>query len=89
MRQLVRTSQFKRDFKRRILNATDAAALEDVLQRLISGAPFESRHRDHFLTNSRYRVRDCHVKPDLVLLYELEGNEVRLRRLGTHSDLFD
>ena len=88
MRELVRTSQFKRDFKKRILNVADEAALENVLQRLILGLPFEPRHRDHPLKNSRNRVRDCHVKPDLVLLYEVEGEEVRLRRLGTHSDLF-
>ena len=88
MRTLVRTSQFRRDFKKRILNTADEAALEDVLQRLISGTPFELRHRDHPLLNSRDNVRDCHVKPDLVLLYELEEDEVRLRRLGTHSDLF-
>jgi mRNA interferase YafQ len=88
MRKLVRTSQFKRDFKKRILNPADEAALEDVLQRLLSGAPFEPRHRDHLLKNSRGRVRDCHVKPDLILLYEAQGDEVRLRRLGTHSDLF-
>ena len=88
MRKLVRTSQFKRDFKKRILNSADEAALEDVLRRLISGAPFEPRHRDHGLKNSRNGVRDCHVKPDLLLLYEIAGDEVRLRRLGTHSDLF-
>lgn len=66
MRRLVRTSQFKRDFKKRILNAADEAALEDVLQRLISGAPFDPHHRDHPLKGSRNRVRDCHVRPDLI-----------------------
>jgi mRNA interferase YafQ len=88
MRRLVHTSQFKRDFKKRIQNLADEAALEDVLRRLITGEPFEPHHRDHPLKNSRNHVRDCHVKPDLVLLYELQGDEVRLRRLGTHSDLF-
>ena len=88
MRLLVRTTQFKRDFKKRILNETDLTALEDVLRRLVLGLPFEPRHRDHALKNSPSDVRDCHVKPDLILLYEVAGNEVRLRRLGTHSDLF-
>lgn len=89
MRRLVFTSQFKRDFKKRILNAADHAALEDVLGRLINSSSFEPRHRDHPLKNSRNRVRDCHVKPDLILLYQIEGDEVILRRLGTHSDLFE
>lgn len=43
MRTLVRTSQFKRDFKKRILSAADEVALADVLQRLITGAPLEPR----------------------------------------------
>jgi mRNA-degrading endonuclease YafQ of YafQ-DinJ toxin-antitoxin module len=47
MRQLVRTSQFKRDFKKRILTSADEAALLEVLQRLLSGEPLEPRHRDH------------------------------------------
>ncbi len=89
MRRLVRASQFKRDFKKRILNAADEAALAEVLDRLVASAPFEPRHRDHPLKGTRDRIRDCHVKPDLVLLYQIEGDVVILRRLGTHSDLFE
>ncbi|MBI4623062.1 MAG: type II toxin-antitoxin system YafQ family toxin [Verrucomicrobia bacterium] len=89
MRRLVRTSQFKRDFKKRILIAADEVALADVLDRLVAGAPFEPRHRDHSVKGTRDRIRDCHVKSDLVLLYQIEGDIVILRRLGTHSDLFE
>lgn len=87
-RQLVRTSQFKRDYRKRILSPKAEAALSDVLGRLLAGTPFEPRHRDHPLKGSFVGVRDCHVLPDLLLLYQVEGNLVILRRLGTHSDLF-
>jgi mRNA interferase YafQ len=87
-RQLVHTSQFKRDFRKRIQSAKSEAALADVLRRLVSGDAFDARHRDHRLRGGLSGIRDCHVLPDLLLLYEIEGNTVILRRLGTHSDLF-
>jgi mRNA interferase YafQ len=87
-RQLVRTSQFKRDYRKRILSPKAETALTDVLGRLLAGAPFEPRHRDHALKGNFSGVRDCHVLPDLLLLYQIEGDLVILRRLGTHSDLF-
>jgi mRNA interferase YafQ len=33
--------------------------------------------------------RECHVKPDLLLIYRKEGEDIlRLARLGSHSGLF-
>ena len=87
-RELVRTTQFKRDYQRRILTVKAQVALTDVLTRLLAGSPFEPRHRDHALQGSFSGIRDCHVLPDLLLLYEIKGTLVILRRLGTHSDLF-
>jgi len=87
-RQLVRTSQFKRDYRKRIRSPKAETALVDVLGRLMTGASFEPRHRDHPLKGSFSGVRDCHVLPDLLLLYQVEGDLIILRRLGTHSDLF-
>jgi mRNA interferase YafQ len=87
-RAFVYTSQFKRDYRRSILTAKAEAALSEVLNRLLSGAALEPRHRDHPLKSRWNGVRDCHVLPDLLLLYELRGNLIILRRLGTHSDLF-
>lgn len=47
MCRLVRASQFKREFKKRILNAADEAALAEVFDRLVASAPFEPSYRDH------------------------------------------
>jgi mRNA interferase YafQ len=62
-RQLVRTSQFKRDYRRRILSAKVEAALAEVLGRLLAGAALDPRHRDHPLHGALSGVRDCHVCP--------------------------
>ncbi len=87
-REFVYTSQFRRDYRKRILSQKAETALADALNRLHSRMPFEPHHRDHALKGPWTGVRDCHVQPDLLLLYELRGNLVILRRLGTHSDLF-
>jgi mRNA interferase YafQ len=87
-RDFVYTTQFKRDYRRRILTAKTETVLAEVLGRLHAGAPFDPRHRDHPLKGRWAGVRDCHVQPDLLLFYELRGNLVILRRLGSHSDPF-
>ena len=87
-RQLVPTPQFRRDFRKRIQSTRAESALRDVLDRLLKGMPFEPRYRDHPLKGTLAGVRDCHVLPDLLLLYQIDGQQVILRRLGSHSDLF-
>ena len=49
----------------------------------------EPRHRDHDLSGEWAGYRDCHVKPDLVLiLRKADADILRLARLGSHSELF-
>ncbi|KAG0162541.1 hypothetical protein DFQ28_003370 [Apophysomyces sp. BC1034] len=66
------TGQFKRDYKRekkRQHRATLDADLYSVLSALLAGPPLNPHHRDHALTGNWKDHRDCHVKPDLVLIY--------------------
>lgn len=91
MRTIERTTAFKRDFKR-VAKGPHRAALDTDLRRIIEllvvDAPLEIRHRDHALTGNWKDYRDCHVKPDLVLIYRLiEADRLVLVRLGSHSEL--
>ncbi|MBU6452802.1 MAG: type II toxin-antitoxin system mRNA interferase toxin, RelE/StbE family [Cyanobacteria bacterium REEB67] len=48
----------------------------------------EVRLRDHALTGEWKDYRDCHLRPDLVLIYEKQDADIlRLVRLGSHSEL--
>lgn len=48
----------------------------------------EPRHRDHALTGDWKDHRDCHIKPDLLLIYRKPDDEVlQLVRIGSHSEL--
>jgi len=92
MRTIDRSSAFKRDYKREARGqhrATLDANLIPVLMALADDQPLEPRHRDHDLSGEWAGYRDCHVKPDLVLIYRKPDADIlRLARLGSHSELF-
>ncbi|MFY9641460.1 MAG: type II toxin-antitoxin system YafQ family toxin [Rhodomicrobium sp.] len=91
MRRIEPTSQFKRDYKREAKGqhrATLDADLKPLLAALSSDQPLEPRRRDHALTGDWKDHRDCHIKPDLVLIYRKpDDNVLQLVRLGSHSEL--
>jgi len=91
MRTIKRTTQFKRDYKRekagRHWSILDDSLLA-VVKLLVADIPLPERNRDHPLTGDWKDHRDCHVKPDLVLIYRKPDDEVlQLVRLGSHSEL--
>lgn len=81
------TNQFKRDIKKQVLELATPAWAE-VLYCLCNDLVLPKRSHDHVLTGNWVGCRDCHVKPDLVLIYEYQNNDLILHRLGTHSELF-
>jgi len=91
MRRIERTNQFKRDFKRELKGQHAmilATIFVDVLSALIEDEALEEKHRDHALTGNWVDYRDCHIKPNLILIYRKPDDEVlQLVRLGSHSEL--
>lgn len=92
MRTIERSSRFKRDYKRIVASGDGqsvGADLAAVAAALASDVPLSTRNRDHALTGEWKGFRDCHVRPDLVLIYRKVGSDLlELARLGSHSDLF-
>lgn len=92
MRTIERSSRFKRDYKREAKGrhrATLDADIVPVLVALASDATLDQRHQDHGLSGDWAGYRDCHIKPDLVLIYaKPDGLTLRLARLGSHSEVF-
>ncbi|HVH03013.1 MAG TPA: type II toxin-antitoxin system YafQ family toxin [Amaricoccus sp.] len=89
MRRIARTARFKRDYKAlgRSVPGLDAM-LADAVGRLVRSETLPERYRDHPLTGDWKGFRDCHLRPDLVLIYQASETELTLVRLGSHSDLF-
>lgn len=86
------TGQFKRDYKLAIKRGCDLQDLTTVISFLAAEQPLPEKYRDHSLENSRnYKgMRECHIKPDWLLIYKIYSDRLVLEliRTGTHSDLF-
>ena len=91
MRTIEWTSQFKRDYKRESKGQhrkTLDVDLFPVVEALANDQLLELRYRDHALTGDWQDYRDCHIKPDLVLIYQNPDDDtLRLVRIGSHSEL--
>ena len=92
MRRIERSSAFRRDFKR-ITSAPRhrnvPRLLATVLELLASDRALPARNRDHRLGGSWLDYRECHIKPDLLLIYRKPADALYLARLGSHSELFN
>lgn len=86
------TGQFKKDYKLAIKRGCDPKKFEAVVTLLCAEQPLPEKYRDHALTASRnYQgVRECHIEPDWLLVYQAVHEKLILKliRTGTHSDLF-
>ena len=88
MRNIFQTSQFKKDFRKLRSRGKDIEKLKSVIKLISTGDPLEQRHQDHPLSGRWTGSRDCHIEPDWVLIYRLDGDCLFLERTGSHSDLF-
>jgi mRNA interferase YafQ len=91
MRTVKHTSRFRRDYKREKSGQhgkhLDAALLKTVTM-LANDEPLPRRHFDHPLGGEWKDYRDCHIRPDLLLIYHKpDETSLELVRLGSHSEL--
>ena len=79
---------FKTQFKR--LSKKDATLVYEVLDKLLHDIPLPAKNRDHDLHGNLEGTRECHIKPDLLLIYQKTETTLILTALavGSHSDLF-
>jgi mRNA interferase YafQ len=93
LRALKKTSQFKKD-KKRIKGSGryDWNKLLEVVKCLMQDEPLQPKHRDHDLSGEYAGVRECHIMPDWLLIYDktsdVDSGELVLIRTGSHSELF-
>jgi len=88
MKVIFQTRQFKKDFKRIKKRGKDLSKLKEVVSAIANIETLEERHRDHALSGNSAGSRDCHVEPDWILIYRVDGDYLFLERTGSHSDLF-
>ena len=87
---IIRTAQFRKDFKQMVKRGKDKQKLEEVLHLLADGGELPAEKRDHALSGNYAGFRECHIEPDWLLIYCYRHKQLVLvcARTGTHSDLF-
>lgn len=83
------TSKFKKDYKK-ITKQGKAKIVDNVIEKLERGENLESRFQDHALQGIYKGFRECHIEPDLLLIYKKSDDILVLTclRVGSHSELF-
>ena len=92
MRTIEYASSFKRDYRREakgLHRATLDADMRIIISALAMDKPLHAKYRDHDLSGNWAGYRECHIKPDLLLIYrKSDSDTIKLARLGSHSELF-
>ncbi len=84
------TTAFKKSYKLMKKRGLDLNELDKVVDTLREGKTLDERYRDHALTGNFVGFRECHIKPDWLLVYLVEDNILTLTLVdtGSHSDIF-
>lgn len=88
MKQIIYRSQFKKDVRRIKKSHQNLEPLKIVVRLLERGDLLPDLYRDHKLKGNYKDRRECHLAPDLLLIYKCEDRQVILERIGSHSELF-
>ncbi|MBQ8248416.1 MAG: type II toxin-antitoxin system YafQ family toxin [Clostridia bacterium] len=88
--EIVPSGQFKKDLKLAQKRGYDLDKIKSVITSLANGETLDAKYRDHLLTGNYSDFRECHIQPDWMLVYQIQGERLILflARTGTHSDLF-
>lgn len=88
MYQIFRTSAFKKDYKK--LSSQDKEEVKKIIIRLANNEVLDPKYKDHKLIGNYKDCKECHIKPDLLLIYRIDANilELALVQTGSHSELF-
>lgn len=90
MYQVKFTTAYKKAYKLMKKRGLDISLLDEVVDLLRQGKQLEERYCDHGLTGNFAGFRECHIKPDWLLIYLVEDDILTLTLIdtGSHSDLF-
>ncbi|MBU1621206.1 MAG: type II toxin-antitoxin system YafQ family toxin [Gammaproteobacteria bacterium] len=83
------STQFKKDFKKIAkMPIPDILEVGNIISKLQRGETLPPKNVDHPLAGNWFGFRDCHIKPDLVLIYRMTNDSLQLARIGSHSEIF-
>ncbi|MCF6284735.1 MAG: type II toxin-antitoxin system YafQ family toxin [Candidatus Hydrogenedentes bacterium] len=86
-----RSTRFRKDVRRCKKQNKPLGKFKDIHELLVEGIPLPSQNLDHNLSGNWSGYRECHIEPDWLLIYRIDGekNVIEYVRMGSHSDLFN
>ena len=78
----------RRDIRRLQRQGKNLDELYTVVEMLAEGETLPERYRDHNLTGNWRGFRECHIRPNWLLIYKVVEQELQLVRSGSHPELF-
>ena len=85
----VYTKRFEKDIKKLQKQNVDLTDMKDIIKKLISEEPLDEKNKDHKLIGNYVGRRECHIKPDWLLIYKIKDDFIIFERTGSHSELFN
>lgn len=84
------TTAYKKSYKLMKKRGLDINELDTVVDALRKGETLDEKYRDHALNGNFVGFRECHIKPDWLLIYLIENDILTLTLVdtGSHSDIF-
>ncbi len=87
MKQLLTTRTFLKHYKKRV-SPQDDVIFKKLVNSLLKEEKLPSKFKDHKLSGNLKKYRECHIKNDLLLIYQLHEDTLTLVDIGSHSQLF-
>ena len=86
--RLKAVTQFKLDLKKFKHDKRIQEKLEEIIDLLVHEKKLPEKNKDHDLMGNYVYHRECHITPDVLLIYRYDGEIIYLERIGSHSELF-
>ncbi|RDU62110.1 type II toxin-antitoxin system YafQ family toxin [Helicobacter didelphidarum] len=89
MRYSIETTK-RYEKERKKLSKENQDLLDEIIYRLANNEILEPKYKDHALSGNLKGFRDCHINPDLILIYEKDNDRLIIMalRVGSHSKVF-
>ena len=88
MLEITISNQFKKDFKKYKTNKSITEEFKLFIDLICNQRKLPQKYKEHALIGNYKNYRECHLKPDILIIYKISKINLTLVRIGSHSELF-
>ena len=82
------TKKFKKSLKKLQATNKDKLLIFQIIKDLTNNKTLDKKYKNHFLEGNYINCQECHIKPDLLLIYKIDEQNLYLVNIGSHAKLF-